>query len=221
MSKLPGIVRRRIDILVPENSLKCTNIQQGVYKLIHKESGKVYVGSTSDLYERVHNHATDLLSGNHKNRNLQDCFNSSQEFNLEFTETKGSTGELRTSLEQAEIDTLLPTGKLLNMALNAKAPWTGQKRPPQVGAAVSKANRERVHSLESRKKMSEARTGKKQSPETILKRRETMGLGKVIVNGVEYASFPDADRKLGLGPGTTGGRVASSSAQFSGYTIKK
>ena len=68
--------------------------------------------------------------------------------------------------------------------------------------------------------MSEARTGKKQSPETILKRRETMGLGKVIVNGVEYASFPDADRKLGLGPGTTRGRVASSSAQFSGYTIK-
>lgn len=221
MSKLPGITQRRIDVLVPENSLKCTVVQKGVYKLTHKKSGKIYIGSTSNLYERVHAHATDLLSGSHKNRNLQDCFNDSKDFSLEFTEMNESTRDLRIEVEQSEIDNLVPTGKLLNIALDARAPWSGQKRPSSVSEAVSKANRERIHSPESRQKMSQSRKGTKMSLDSILKARETRGLGKVIVDGVEFLSLPDADKKLGLVPGTTRRRVASQSPQYSGYVVEK
>ena len=37
----------------------------GVYKLIHRDSGKFYVGSTRDFYERRKNHIVKLRAGQH------------------------------------------------------------------------------------------------------------------------------------------------------------
>lgn len=220
MSKVAGITRRKIDILVPVNSLRCTSIRQGTYTLTHIETGKVYVGSTTDLYERINSHARDLLLNKHKNRNVQECFNSSREFSLHFTETTGSDDKEKVRIEQKMIDQLRPTGQLLNIALNAEAPWKDQQRPPQVGIAVSKANRERVHSIESREKMSNSRRGKKASPESVLKRMASYPKDPVVINGVEYSTRVEACQTLGLSRSAITYRIHSQKPEYSDYVRK-
>ena len=47
----------------------------GVYKITHVKSGKVYVGSTYSLWERLHNgHRVRLRKGTHKNQHLQNAW---------------------------------------------------------------------------------------------------------------------------------------------------
>lgn len=220
MSKIAGIILRMINILVPNNSLRCTIVQQGVYLLTHIETGKIYVGSTGDLYERIHQHACSLLGKRHKNRNLQECFNSSKSFSLTFIETKWNDVGARFDIEQQWIDKLLPTGKLLNICLNSRMPWLGLKRPPSVSIAVSKANRERIFSQETREKMSNSRRGKKASPESILKRMASSPKDPIVINGVEYSTRREAERLLGLSRAAVTHRLQSKKDEYSGYVRK-
>ena len=46
-----------------------------VYALRHEPTGKVYVGSTHKIYERVTNHIGELKRGVHKNEAMQQDFN--------------------------------------------------------------------------------------------------------------------------------------------------
>ena len=47
----------------------------GIYKVVHKPSGKVYIGSSVDIAARWKNHRTGLLRGKHHSVSLQETFN--------------------------------------------------------------------------------------------------------------------------------------------------
>lgn len=93
------------------------------YALHHDKSGKVYVGSTGNLYARMSRHRTDLKRGVHKNSNLQSAFNDDPSFSLSYLPT--DTKEQATEVEQSLLDQHLDSGILLNIASDATNPGAG------------------------------------------------------------------------------------------------
>lgn len=49
--------------------------KSGVYEIVHKLTGKRYIGMTRDLERRKWRHCNDLILGNHSSRELQIAFN--------------------------------------------------------------------------------------------------------------------------------------------------
>lgn len=47
----------------------------GVYSLIHRRSGKEYIGSSMNVISRIAQHQTDLKGGYHSNTDFQNEFN--------------------------------------------------------------------------------------------------------------------------------------------------
>jgi predicted GIY-YIG superfamily endonuclease len=108
-----------------EKLTKSKDSHPAAYVLLNTETEKVYVGSTENLYKRIHNHKTNLLNGEHKNKNLQDSFNNDPLFNLSFIQTKNV--EQAINIEQQIIDTFVSDGILLNIATDARLPRKGIK----------------------------------------------------------------------------------------------
>jgi len=52
------------------------NNPYGIYKITHKETGKIYIGETINFNERRRRHKSDLKRQSHKNHLLQETFNS-------------------------------------------------------------------------------------------------------------------------------------------------
>jgi predicted GIY-YIG superfamily endonuclease len=55
--------------------LTYTNPIPGVYEIYHIKSGKVYVGSTINLYNRIKAHESNLRKNKHANAPLQKAYN--------------------------------------------------------------------------------------------------------------------------------------------------
>ena len=53
-----------------------------IYALRHDKTGKVYIGSTSDLQTRIRHHANLLKNGRHTNQALQADFNQDEGLTL-------------------------------------------------------------------------------------------------------------------------------------------
>lgn len=155
---------RAINILIPANSLKYSDVKAGVYKLIHRKTGKVYVGSTGDIYKRMTTHALHLLNGSHPNKNIQACFDDSREFDLVFDEVGRNEKSLRYSEEQKLLDELLPTGVLLNIAMDVIAPWKRRKMHEATKAALLKAITGRIKTKEEIEKIRAGHLGVKKPP---------------------------------------------------------
>lgn len=47
----------------------------GIYCIKNKNNGKIYIGSSKDIYYRLHRHKCDLLKNRHGNPYLQNSFN--------------------------------------------------------------------------------------------------------------------------------------------------
>lgn len=47
----------------------------GIYKIENEESGKIYIGSSRDLSERIRSHKANLRNNNHNNPHLQNSWN--------------------------------------------------------------------------------------------------------------------------------------------------
>ena len=54
-----------------------------VYKLVHSESGKFYIGSTGNFYNRRKSHITALRGGCHPVKELQELYAASPHFRFE------------------------------------------------------------------------------------------------------------------------------------------
>lgn len=128
------------------------------YALHHVESDLLYVGSTSNLYSRVASHGSSLRAGSHHNGALQKAFDENPVFNLKYRITP--TMEEAVEIEQSLLDKLLPSGKLLNRAPDARSAGKGivfseERRSALRSATVRQfsdpANRER-QSILSREK---------------------------------------------------------------------
>lgn len=51
----------------------------GVYAILNKNSGKLYIGSSKDIESRINHHFTCLKASRHRNRYLQRSYNFNQE----------------------------------------------------------------------------------------------------------------------------------------------
>lgn len=183
----------------------------GVYLLIDKRSSQFYVGSTSNLSDRISHHKRTLNRGEHSNPTLQVLYNS--EPNLPFNEkldvvrTVVNDRETAFDLEQSIINEFLDSGYLLNRAKNARSPGegitisdegkrklselkTGVKMSDDARAKMSAFQRGKIISEEQRIKMSEALKGRTKNPEHVRKVAESH-FKPVSFNGVEYKSISE------------------------------
>lgn len=131
----------------------------GCYIALHVESDKVYVGSTSSLYDRVTDHITALRRNVHKNKPLQELYNENPhvEFFVQPTASKRDAEKL----EQQLVDGLMPTGKVCNVAVkDVLKSKLGVKLSEEHKAAMLKCNLGLKRSDEVRENMRKAHLGK-------------------------------------------------------------
>lgn len=143
-----------------------------VYKLIHRDSGKFYIGSTGDFYERRKNHIVSLRRGCHPVKELQKLYTESPHFRFELdsigiNHSDPNVRERAYDREQCLIDQYWGDPLLLNQSRNARGLELSAEREalrvdkvrqahqrPEVKARVTKVNQEIRRSEKAREQQS-------------------------------------------------------------------
>ena len=99
------------------------------YLIVHFKSGKAYVGSTSDIEQRLYDHVLTLIRDNHKNKNLQNAFN--EDNRLKFYIVVTETAEEALECEQYLLTLFSSKQMAFNVGTNAKFPSLGITRPEE------------------------------------------------------------------------------------------
>jgi group I intron endonuclease len=115
-------------------------MKSGIYQITIK--GKIYIGSATSLYNRMHRHLHDLNKKKHCNRKLQNYFNKYGLNNFLFEVIEYCDVEVLIQREQYFLDTKKPFFNICKIAGNT------------MGV---------LHSEETKKKLSEMRKGKQSS----------------------------------------------------------
>lgn len=125
-------------------------IVSGIYEIRNTTNGHRYIGSSVNIKQRWTDHKKRLKRGDHHCSHLQNAWNKYGRRVFVFTliETVVDTGML-IEREQYYLDTIRPEYNTLKQAGSS----LGFKQPPHVGLAVAKANSERIHSKETRRKL--------------------------------------------------------------------
>ena len=169
----------------------------GIYYILNKENGKIYIGQSIDLDRRLKEHKTQLKSNRHENEHLQFSWNTYGEKCFEFSILK--------KCDEAELDDLetnyiahfdstnrekgynYETGGNKNKRLSEETKrklseaHKGKTIPEEIVRKISEANRGQTRSEEIKKKLSEVKKGennpfygKTHSEETKQKMSERM-----------------------------------------------
>lgn len=139
----------------------------GTYVLVHNETGKKYVGSTSNIGKRTVGNLSKLRNNTHGSVALQEAFNTDHSITVMIKPTE--TVEQAKQLEQEIVDKLLSSGKLTNIGVTDVA-------RPALGLVISE---------ETRQKISAAGRGKKRTEETCLR----MSVSKLGLTHTEEAKL--------------------------------
>jgi group I intron endonuclease len=99
-----------------------TNFNSGVYIILNKINGKVYVGSALNIKSRLYNHKRDLKNNIHVNKYLQNAWNKYEENNFEFNVILYCSNKNRLIYEQEMIDKYLSLHLAYNMYPKAGSP---------------------------------------------------------------------------------------------------
>ena len=67
-----------------KKAYKQTNRPMGVYRIRSTQNNKVYIGYGTDIQARINRHKAELKFGSHRNRELQETWNSLGESALKF-----------------------------------------------------------------------------------------------------------------------------------------
>lgn len=89
----------------------------GTYTLTHVKSGRFYVGSSGDVKKRLDRHWSELRSGKHHCRPLQEIWNNGGDLAVAVIET--DTREEAYELEQDFLDRFAESSQMLNIQLGA------------------------------------------------------------------------------------------------------
>ncbi len=138
------------------------NISSAVYRIICRENGKYYFGSSSELQVRLYRHKNALRKGVHTNPIIQSVWNKYGEDSFDF-EIVDSTSKDILQAEQKYLDEHVGKPKCMNIAKDAIAPMKGRKFSEE---SLEKLKTRPVwnkgmkmgpeyHSAETRKKISE------------------------------------------------------------------
>ena len=74
----------RMDKSAIKKAYKQARQPMGVYRIRNSQNDKVYIGSATDLPARFNRHKAELKFGSHRNRELQEIWNSFGESAFEF-----------------------------------------------------------------------------------------------------------------------------------------
>jgi hypothetical protein len=207
-----------------ESGLSYDSEQCGAYVLIHCATGKVYVGSTGNLYNRICVHKSLLQSRTHYNSGLQAAFDSGGDFEARCFPTV--TRDEAYSVEQQLLNEYQINGAgVFNVAEDVRAPgrgadWGFQKgnqnwklrdhsyfRSDDFLGKVREANSGRAFTEEHKQKLSLANSGKSRPDVSARARR-------VSVDGMEYPNLKAAATALDVKPNTLNARLNSTSQKF-------
>ena len=122
----------------------------GVYRIVNKHDGSVYVGSAVNLRRRENNHWSDLRLNCHGNSHLQNAWNKYSEDALVFEILEYVPTEQLIKREQYYLDTLNPEYNFSPTAGNC----LGYKHPEEMRQKVSTIMKEAWKNPEYRQKIS-------------------------------------------------------------------
>lgn len=202
-----------------------------VYLLYQEGTRRVYVGSSGMPGLRAGRHLVLLKGKRHYNPTFQELYDENPNFYAVYYTV--ATREEAYTLEQALIDYYLPTGKLINRALDALAPNRGRiasaetrekQRQAKLGIPRSEESRRRqseaqlgrVQSEETRKRLSAAKKGKAQPDHiaAMCRERNRLRSKPVNINGVIYESIREASRQLNMARDNVKSRVKSTQSKW-------
>lgn len=148
--------------------------QSGVYKIVCKANGKVYVGSSDNVNKRWGTHQRLLALSQHPNIHLQHAWDLHGKVRFEFELVEACPVDTLREREQYWIEQLHACDARfgLNISLDATAPMTGRKHSKETLVHLAEVHVGLKHTEESKAKISAALRGKKKSPEHVEKLRQ-------------------------------------------------
>lgn len=168
----------------------------GIYAIINKINGKMYVGQTGNLTNRFYRHKYYLNKKQHASPHLQNAWNKYGEEAFEFIILESNMkDDILTKRERHFIKKFKTNNKKFGYNVRIVSDSNrGIKYPPEIVEKNRQAQLGRKHTPESRKKMSEARKGIKFSEEH-LKNLSLSHKGKVTwIKGKHFT--PEQLKKL-------------------------
>jgi group I intron endonuclease len=177
-----------------------------LYVVTNLVNGKQYVGIAVDFERRCREH----ISG----RGSKIVHQAIQKYgidNLAFEAWYEGDEEWIKTMERRAIlalHTLAPSGYNLTFGGEGSLGWRASEETKRKMSEARRGRKLGPHSEETRRKISEARKGKECSPEVLARLREMNGRGAdhpcakpVTVNGVRYGCMKDAAKGLGVSAG--------------------
>lgn len=139
----------------------------GIYAIIHRESGRWYVGQSQYVSSRISKHKSDLRFRRHHSPYLQRVWDKYGEDAFDFEVLIVAPVWALHDLEQAYLDD--PETSHFNSAKDATAPGRGRKLSPEHRSKISESTRIALSSPDVRARLSDAQRGRKHTPETRAK----------------------------------------------------
>lgn len=205
----------------------------GVYRIRNTSNGHVYIGSTSQTFnKRWNTHASYLRRNAHNNKPLQRAWEKHGEESFVFEVLEICDPRHRFDVEQVMIDfyrrinerciynTLMHAGsaKGYKHSPDVVRKLTGRKMSREAIEKCAAAKRGKPRPPETRKKLSEANMGKRQSPETIKKRADSLRGRKRSPETVEKVRRANTGKKRSP---ETRAKIAEAARNISDETRKK
>jgi len=145
----------------------------GVYQIRNIVNGKLYVGSSTDIHTRWQSHKCRLRRNKHRSPHLQQSWNMYGELNFSFEVIEVIADKKNILMrEQYWIDKCMSALNSYGYNLSPVAGTTlGYKFSPESKARLSKANRGRITSEETKEKLRLIGLRRKHTPKEIEKMR--------------------------------------------------
>jgi hypothetical protein len=184
----------------------------GAYKLIHVKTGKFYVGSTANFYERRVTHIVQLRRNEHHCKKLQELYREDPHFKFEFflAGRDEKARKLAFDTEQMLLDEYAKTDLLLNDSTGAEL--AARNKTPESRKKVSEFMKAFKGTPEFRAQQAQVAADYWKDPEYRKKKSK-----RISIDGVIYSSILEASKALGIHTFTIGHRLKNKKPQFDNY----
>lgn len=170
----------------------------GAYTLTHVPTGFFYIGSTSNIKQRLREHRSRLADGTHHNVNFLKVFTGWDDVAVDFAVCKNR--EVAYALEQLSLDRLSRDPLCCNVSetVENNSEWKGKTHSKITREKIAESWKNRSVSDETRQRMSSSGRG---SVKMKLRR-------EISIDGKLYSCVKEAALELNLSPATIRDRIA-------------
>lgn len=173
-------------------------MNSGVYVIVNKVNGNLYIGSSIRIKQRLQDHRSGLERGNNPCTLLQRAWNKYGADAFEFYTAELVAPESVVSVEQDMIDAARLAGATLYNARFRAEGNLGNRHTEEAKAKIGKASRERKRSEVTRQRMSLAAAGTKHSKEAREKmseaaRRRGYPVSRALNHETMYLKSPNGE----------------------------